>query len=97
MHRTESSSSQPGARSAGSRIGSEFLLHLIHGAERSQSRLRFLRILLLLGGFHLPEPAPRLEIGEVVHDLFDGSADALEILLIEGAAFEIALDKLQTL
>src|SRR6185295_1827821 len=46
---------------------------------------------------HLPEPAPRLEIGKVLHNLFDRGVDALEILLIEGTALEIALGELQTL
>ena len=59
--------------------------------------MRFFRILLLLDGLHLPEPAPRLEISKVIHDLFDGSVDAFEILLIEGTALEIALGELQTL
>jgi hypothetical protein len=59
--------------------------------------LRFFRILLLLDRRHLPEPAPRLEISKVIHDLFDGSVDAVEILLIEGTALEIALGELQTL
>ena len=56
--------------------------------------MRFFRI-LFLNRCDLPEPAARLEISKVIHDLFDGSVDAFEILLIEGAAFVIALDNLQ--
>ena len=45
---------------------------------------------------HLPEPAARLEIGEVVHHLVDGFLDAFQIVRIERAAFGIALGELET-
>src|SRR5262245_13839350 len=44
---------------------------------------------------HLPEPAPRLEVGEIVHHLVDGRVDRLQILDVERAAFGVALGELE--
>src|SRR6476646_10675349 len=56
--------------------------------ERRQSARGFLDLDL---GAHLPEPAPWLEIGEIVHHLVDSGVDGFQILGVERAAFGVAL------
>ena len=81
---------QPGAERFENRKLIDLLL-LLDAGERRQSSGSFLDLDL-----HLPEPAARLEIGEVVHHLVDGFLDAFQIVRIERAAFGITLGELQT-